>query len=122
MTNFPPHTSAQNHTGRGRPTVLDPVKQITVCALVGAGLSQREAAEYVDCSPAAITRLAQSDPLFASRLRFARAKAEASGVRRLMLAGARSWRASAWFLERRYPERYGPATTNHRYRRPRRAK
>ncbi len=95
---------------RGRKPVLDPVKQATLCALVAAGLSQRQAAQHLDCSPSAVTKLARRDPDFARRLRAAVAQSETSALRQLLMAGKRSWRASAWFLERRFPERYGPAT------------
>jgi transposase len=39
------------------------------------------------------------------------AEGEAMHVARLTVAGASNWRASAWLLERMYPERYGPVAS-----------
>lgn len=44
---------------------------------------------------------------FARALARAEAQAEATRVRRILAAGENDWRANAWFLERRYPQRWG---------------
>jgi len=44
---------------------------------------------------------------FARALARAEAQAEATRVLRILAAGENDWRANAWFLERRFPERWG---------------
>lgn len=45
--------------------------------------------------------------LFAMLMRKARAKAESDGIKTIRDAGAQSWQAMAWWLERTHPDRYG---------------
>jgi hypothetical protein len=44
---------------------------------------------------------------FVANLDAAQAEVEAEGIQELRRAGARDWRATAWYLARLYPERYG---------------
>lgn len=44
---------------------------------------------------------------FARALARAEAQAEATRVLRIQAAGEKDWRADAWYLERRFPERWG---------------
>lgn len=92
---------------QGRPPALDETKQATVCALIAVGCSRRQAAEYVGCSPATIANLAKRDAPFAEQLRQALLQREVTPLKNVVAASGRSWRAGAWLLERRYPERYG---------------
>jgi hypothetical protein len=91
---------------KGRPRVLDPLQQSTICTLVSAGFSLRAAAKLVGCAASTINYLARRDEDFARRLREARMECELAPMQNLKAASARSWRAAAWFLERRYPTRY----------------
>ena len=45
---------------------------------------------------------------FALRLHAAQAEAEIDLVETLNEAASRDWKAAAWKLERKYPDRYGP--------------
>jgi hypothetical protein len=95
----------------GKP--LDTIKQSEICAIIAVGGSQRTAARYVGCAPNTIRRRAARDPEFARRLRRAEADFEVIHLSNIQQAGKKSWNASAWLLERIYPERFAkrrPAT------------
>jgi len=91
----------------GRPNVLDDVKQASIVALLSAGCSRRQAAQYVGCAPSTIGYLAGRDRQFAKRLRQAELQTEVRPLTNLMEASGRHWRAAAWLLERQFPQRYG---------------
>src|SRR5688572_23038777 len=92
----------------GRPPVLDDVKQHEVCALLNAGCSLRAAARYVGCAPSTISRTSETNPRFAGMIRAAYMRRELKLLDDIREAGHTHWRASAWMLERLYPDRYGP--------------
>jgi hypothetical protein len=91
----------------GRPEILTEARQSTLCTLMSVGVSQREAAEYVGCSPSTITKRAKRDAWFAARMRQAQMRSEYRAMKQMVKHGDRSWRASAWMLEKTRPERYG---------------
>lgn len=93
-----------------RPRVLlDDGKQREVCAILAMGCSRRAAAEYVGCSVSTIRSTAQRDAAFQERLVRAETHQEVAQLKNVAAAAqeAKNWRAAAWMLERRYPERYG---------------
>jgi hypothetical protein len=87
-------------------TVLDNQKRWQVITLIANGSSRRVAADYVDCSPATITRTADRDPDFAAQLARAEQNLEIDLLRSLRAAAQkeRYWRAAAWLLERKNRE------------------
>ena len=91
----------------GRPTVLHEMRRREVCALLCAGCSLRAAARYIGCAPSTISRTSQVDARFARDVRYAYMRRELTLLHNIRHAGTTSWRASAWLLERLYPERYG---------------
>lgn len=93
----------------GRPQVLDEHKKKTILALLNVGCTRRTAAGYVNCDPKTIYNTAQRDPAFAERLARAENAAEFAHLANLNKAGQelRYWRASAWVLERLFPDRFG---------------
>jgi hypothetical protein len=91
-----------------RPLKLDDQQRRTFCALVSVGLSQRKAARHLGFSSGAIRHLAGRDPQFAEMLRSATTNCELSHLQNIRDAGKRSWRASAWFLERVHHHDYAP--------------
>ncbi len=91
----------------GRPEILTESRQSTLCTLMSVGISQREAAQYVGCSPSTITKRAKRDAWFAARIRQAQMRSEYRAMKQMAKHGDRSWRASAWMLEKTHPERYG---------------
>lgn len=94
----------------GRPPVLDEAKRREICAILAVGCSRRTAAFYVDCSVNTIRRTALRNAEFAAQLRRAESACEVAALTHLNKAvkDGRNWRAAAWLLERRYPDRFGP--------------
>lgn len=87
---------------------LDSVRQREVCAIVGVGCSRWAAAKYVGCSPETIRRTALRDTAFGEQLRKAETGLELRFLQQIQQAARepKYWRAAAWALERKYPERY----------------
>lgn len=90
-----------------RATPLDEGQQREVLAIVAVGGTRRVAAKYVRQPTAAIEATCAQDPEFALRMRNAEARLEVLQLRNIEQAGEKNWRASAWLLERMYPDRYG---------------
>ena len=95
---------------RGPQPILTEEKKQVIYAIMTIGASQRSAADYVHCAPSTISNTAARDPVFAEGLRAARATCETECLRNIFHAGPRSWRASAWLLERIMPGRYEKIT------------
>ena len=91
-------------------TALDAAKKERICTLLSVGVSRRQAAAYVGCHHATITRSARRDAEFAAGLREAEAYSEVEPLSRIVNAGKRSWRAAAWLLERTQPHKYSRRT------------
>src|SRR5262245_16412631 len=98
----------------GRPPLLTPARVAEIGRLRDEGLHPDEDAELTGPSrgsvyrglaaaPRAEVTLASSD---ASSL-FDDPRLEAALVSAIAAAGRRDWRAAAWVLERRWPERWG---------------
>ena len=88
---------------------LTPKQKNEVLAILSVGCSRAAAARCVRCSPRILRREIAEHPQFAEQI----AKAE-EGIEVFCLSNLRKaaqkeqhWRAAAWMLERRLPERYG---------------
>ena len=106
---------------RGRTTKLTPELQRNLCAVIGAGNYIQTACNYVGIDPTTFSMWLQrgegTHPTrpktklyvdFVEAIRKAEAQAEATRVARIAKAGQDGiWTADAWYLERRYPERWG---------------
>lgn len=92
-----------------RAPALDEKKKLEILAILSVGCSRRTAAEYVGCDPRTINRTAERDAEFAEQLRRAENQQELACLKQLQQAARKEqyWRAAAWILERRLPERYG---------------
>ncbi len=93
----------------GRRPVLDEIKRREIVAILSMGCTRRAAANYVGCAPSTIRRTARRDDNFARQLRHAESQSEVRHVKNINTAAeeARYWRASAWVLERKFPDEYG---------------
>lgn len=94
---------------RGTPPVLNEVKKAEILAILSTGCPRRTAASYVGCDLKSIYNTALRDPEFATELAKRESSPEIHHLHNLHNAGRNTcfWRASAWFLERCYPDRYG---------------
>ncbi len=92
----------------GRRPVLDAAKKREILAIVAVGCSRTVAAAYVGCAISTIQNTADRDPTFAEKLRQAACATELGLLKNIRNAAAKEqyWRAAAWALERRFPERY----------------
>ena len=91
----------------GRPPVLDETKCEVAIALVAVGCSLSTVARYLGVHRETLRRNAVRHPEFGKRLAQAAASLEWSHLRKVTQASGRSWRASAWMLERINPQRFG---------------
>jgi transposase len=111
--------------GRGRPTKLTPILADDLVLLLAAGASTARAARCVGVSERSVTRWLRDG--LAERVRLARASGpeatDALTEARMVVALARAaalgdWRAGAWMLERRWPERWADRDSAARSVRP----
>jgi hypothetical protein len=96
-------------SNRGRHLILDEEKRSLILNLLESGCGRATAACAVNCHPNTIVNTAKRDPEFADCLALAERKAEIAHLENVNAAGSnpQHWRASAWFLERVIPEKYG---------------
>lgn len=87
--------------------LLDEFQKREVLAILSVGGGRSTAAKYVRCAATTIRRAAERDAEFAKKLRRAEASLEVAHLKNIETAGQKYWRASAWLLERMYPDRYG---------------
>lgn len=92
----------------GRPPILDEAKQREICAILAVGCSRAVAARYVGCHVQTIRNTAGRDENFALALEQAESRDEIAHLANINKAAqeGRYWRAAAWALERKYPDRY----------------
>ncbi|REJ68898.1 MAG: hypothetical protein DWQ31_06840 [Planctomycetota bacterium] len=95
--------SSGPHPG-GRPRALDDVKKAEIAAMISVGCSKAAACRYVGCVPATLRNELRRDAGFAARVRRAERHRQLVALQQIQKAGARSWRAAAWLLERLNPE------------------
>jgi hypothetical protein len=88
---------------------LDETKKREVFAILTVGGTRLMAAQYVGCHVETIRNTALREPGFADQLRKAELGPEITFLRNIQQASKdpKQWRASAWALERLYPDRYG---------------
>lgn len=98
----------------GRRPVLDDAKQREICAVLSMGGTRTLAARYVGCHVGTIRNTALRDADFAAALERAETSDEITHLANINKAAkeGRYWRAAAWALERKYPDRYGQRHPN----------
>ena len=95
-------------------SILDEFKRSEICAVVAMGCSRQVAARYVGCSRSTIYRTALRDLAFRRQLQKAEGHYEILHLSNISEAAKckQYWRAAAWILERKYPQRYAPQPAN----------
>lgn len=111
----------------GRPTKLNEDMAVAIIALLSRGNYRKIVAEFVgirgdtlsawvDKGTSYLTMLANDETLdddeqmfadFAAGVFRAEARSEIDAIESIMNAGKHDWRASAWYLERTRPDRFG---------------
>jgi hypothetical protein len=90
----------------GQPRALDPPKQKTICSLIAAGASLRQAARFIDCDAKTIRNEAARDDDFRRELAKARSEAALHPLETLHQAAKTNWRASVVWMQRIDPDRF----------------
>lgn len=88
----------------GRPRVLTDEKKTQVLAFISAGGSRVRAAAYVGVGCTVLADEQQRDPIFSESLTQAEANCEMIHLGKVNQAD--DWRASAWFLARKFPAQW----------------
>ena len=88
---------------------LTPKQKSEVLAILSVGCSRAAAARCVQCTPLILRREIAEHPQFAEQVSKAEEGIEVFCLSNLRKAAQKEqyWRAAAWILERRLPERYG---------------
>ena len=89
---------------------LEEAKRRKILGVLMIGASRENAAKYVGCSPSTIRNEIRRDPGFAEEVRSAEESSEVYFLQKIRAAADKQqyWRAAAWALERRCPNRYAP--------------
>jgi len=91
-----------------RKITLDEKQKDAIIAIITVGCTRYTAARYVGCQPADIRREIGRNRDFAQQVARAEEAAEVHYLQRIKAASQKEqyWRAAAWVLERRNPNRY----------------
>ncbi len=91
-----------------RPTKRDAGRDEKVFEALRAGNTRDVAAARAGYSRRTLYRYLKEDPKFCENMELAETEAEAAALAQVMQAAATgTWRAAAWWLERRRPKAYG---------------
>lgn len=101
--------------GRGRPDKLTRELSNRICKLMLTGNYLETAAAAVGVSPTSVRTWLRKGAKekrgvhcdFLTAYKESEAKSEAAAVARIRQHGAAQWQAEAWWLERRFPTKYG---------------
>ena len=91
-----------------RKCILDEAKKRDILAIITVGCTRYTAARYVGCRPADIALEIRQDKDFARQVAKSEEAAEFYYMNQIKAAAKKEqyWRAAAWVLERRNPNRY----------------
>jgi hypothetical protein len=111
-------TSVSELNPPGRPTRYSDALADQLCNLIGAGVPIRVASRSLGIGRSTLYEWRDAgrrglDPyvVFEAKIERALSRAETSLTLNLVRAAQKDWRAAAWWLERRHPERYGAKQT-----------
>ena len=78
---------------------------------VSSGMSQRNASKLIGISEDTFSRWKREHKEFADKLEASSQMFLAKNLEIIQKAGERSWQASAWLVERTFPQEYSPKLT-----------
>lgn len=89
---------------KGSGLAVTPAIMASVCEVLEAGGSRNDAADMTGIAASTLHNALERDADFSERVK----KAEVRGKLRHLeaIANSDAWQASAWFLERKYPDEY----------------
>lgn len=90
---------------RGRPSVMTSEKEAEILAILTMGGSRNIAADYVGIGRGTLHECIERDRSFSERIKKAESECQRLHLERLHLA--EPWQASAWMLERKWPDEFG---------------
>jgi transposase-like protein len=117
-------TGTDSHRPVGRPTVLTPELREAIAKSIRGGCPTDDAAAMNGVDPATLYRWMErgraGEPEFrefCESVTRARAAAKRRAIREVrqgvLVSGAKDWKAWAWWLERMYPNEFGPQANVH---------
>lgn len=111
---WPQELELRPNNRRSRKPALDEHRQDMICAIVAVGCTYETAADYVGVAASTIYRTAERQPAFRAKLNKACAQVQLHLVRRIYdcADGKQGWRAAAWLLSRRFPDRFAQRGAN----------
>lgn len=91
--------------GKGRPRIITNINEKEILAILETGGSRNMAADYVGIGRTTLHDHIDRDEAFSEQVK----RAEASGQLKHLkkVGGADQWQASAWMLERKWPDEFG---------------
>lgn len=95
----------------GRPLSLTDEKRGIILGALAAGSSRRYAAAEAGTTAQTIANEIKRNPDFAEKIEIAEAKCYRRHLNVINAAGLEDWRASAWFLERKFRDEFGKQET-----------
>lgn len=90
----------------GRPRSLSDEQRALIIRKLQLGLGRNTAAALADTSHRTVNREIERNKAFRLQVKRAEAECMEYHVKRVS-AGGLSWQSSAWFLERKWPQRWG---------------
>lgn len=84
---------------------MTPEKERDILAILATGGSRNVAADYVGIGQATLHDVIARDEKFSERVKKAEASGQLKHLKKIEMA--EQWQASAWMLERKWPDEYG---------------
>ncbi|MEX2170320.1 MAG: hypothetical protein WD851_13485 [Pirellulales bacterium] len=90
-----------------RPRIMHEITQAIACDLLSHGATLDFVAHFLGCSKRTIQAEARRSPEFGQRLKESELIGTENVLREFTESSRGNWRASKWFLQQRFPQRFG---------------